>query len=112
MGLYAVEQCAVDKLRTHEPNLALAQTCKHPVVLHGLVIDFEERQSLQVFLYLSGTLFDIHLNHLTVTAAADCFYNPLLPPDLSMIRTDVLPDLFNFFSTNMRQKYSFFRIPT
>lgn len=44
-----------------------------------LVVDLEERLSLPVFLYPSGTLFDIHLNLLRVTAAAYCLYKPPLP---------------------------------
>ena len=37
----AVEQCAIDKFWTNQPELALAQTCKHLVVGNGFIIELE-----------------------------------------------------------------------
>ena len=65
-----VEQCAIDKFRTYQPELALTQACKHIVVCHGLVVELKKRHTPQVFFYPPVSSLDEHGYLLCVTTTA------------------------------------------
>ena len=66
----AVEQCSVDEFRPYQPELALSQAGKHPVVGYRFIVELEERNALLVLFYPSVPSLDEQPNLFGIAAAA------------------------------------------
>ena len=98
-----VEQRATHEFRPDQSELALAQICKHLVVSYRLVFQLEKGHAVTVVFYPPIAPFD-EQPYLFDVAATITLTHLRLPCTFCMMRTEVLPDLFSFFSTNMPQR--------